>query len=168
MPTFNLNLKGLDRLKDRVAELAPKIRKEVSGELYRFAEEVLADSQEVVPVDVGNLMNSGHVEMHPDVTSGGSPAFSFEPKQEPRSEHEVVATVGYGGAAREYALYVHEELQGAVAPNPNWSWAKKAARGGAIDWSRPGSGPKYLERPLRAKQGQLPGRLAAAVKRGLA
>jgi hypothetical protein len=75
--------------------------------------------------------------------------------------------MGYGGAAAPYALYVHEALEGAVSPSPNWSWTKKVARGGQIAWTRPGSGPKYLELPLHEKQDQLPGRIQDAVLRAL-
>jgi len=41
------------------------------------------------------------------------------------------------------------------------------AAGKQIQWTRPGSGPKYLERPLRERQDQLPDRLRDAVLRAL-
>ncbi len=61
----------------------------------------------------------------------------------------IEVTAGYGDESTNYALYVHEELQ--------------APSGGPINWTRPGSGPKYLERPAMAKAPELPER----VKRGI-
>jgi hypothetical protein len=122
---------------------------EVAKELYQFAEEVMKDSKEVVPVLTGALMNTGKV-------------------QPPKDENGMISvTLGYGDEAVGYALYVHEALEGARAPNPNWSWAKAAAKGHPIKWTRPGSGPKFLSRPLQAKQDQLPGRVQAGIMRAL-
>ncbi len=61
----------------------------------------------------------------------------------------IEVTAGYGDESTDYALYVHEELQ--------------APSGGPIKYTRPGSGPKYLERPALAKASELPER----VKRGI-
>lgn len=61
----------------------------------------------------------------------------------------IEVTLGYGDESTDYALIVHEELQ--------------SPSGGRINWTRPGSGPKYLENPLKAKQDQLPGRVGKAV-----
>lgn len=63
----------------------------------------------------------------------------------------IEVTVGYGDTATDYALYVHEELQ--------------APSGGTIKYTRPGSGPKYLENPAMAKAPELPGRIRDAVMR---
>jgi hypothetical protein len=127
-----------------------KIKKEVSAALFDFADnEVMPASYEVVPVDTGNLMSTGHTDQ--PVEDGDTITVSF----------------GYGGPAAGYALYVHEELnpsQGSV--DPNWSWAKAAAAGKSIQWTRPGSGPKYLERPFNDRVKSLPGKIADAVRRG--
>ena len=64
------------------------------------------------------------------------------------SGNEVTVKLGYGGPAADYALYVHENM------NAN------------VNWTRPGSGPKYLEGPIRQRQDKLPGRITEAVKRG--
>lgn|SRR2546428_3976434 len=53
--------------------------------------------------------------------------------------------LGYGGPAVTYAKAVHENL------NPN------------VHWKRPGSGPKYLERPFTEKLPELEGLLQAAL-----
>jgi hypothetical protein len=62
---------------------------------------------------------------------------------------EISIELGYGDAAVGYAIYVHENLDPGV------------------NWTRPGSGPKYLENPLKAKQDDLPQRLADAFTRGM-
>lgn len=51
--------------------------------------------------------------------------------------------VGFGGEAAPHALAVHENLDPGV------------------DWSPPGTGPKFLERAGDAEMARLPGRVAA-------
>ena len=148
MATFNLTIGGIDKLK-KLARNAPKARQAVKAEIYQFSEEVMSDSKEIVPVRTGNLMNTGKVLLP---TEQGN---------------TVTVQMGYGDSAVGYAIYVHEALEGPNPIDPNWSWAKKVARGGQIDWTRPGSGPKYLERPLKAKQDQLPGRVGDAYRNAL-
>ena len=55
----------------------------------------------------------------------------------------ISVTVGYGDESVGYALYVHEELS--------------APSGGPIQYTRPGSGPKFLENPAMAQADKLPG-----------
>ncbi len=110
---------------------AAKARQGIAIELYQFAEEVMAVSKEVVPVDMGNLMNTGHVELPVD------------------SGNEISVTMGYGGPAVNYALVVHENL------DPR------------VNWHRPGSGPKFLENPLKERQDKLPERIANGFRAGM-
>ncbi len=58
----------------------------------------------------------------------------------------ITVELGYGGAAAPYAATVHEMMDGHV------------------HWTRPGSGPKYLETPFKAKQGLLPERVADSAR----
>ncbi len=146
MPDFGFEIQGLDNLIGKLRAAGPQARKDVAGVMYRFAEEVMADSKAVVPEDTGALMATGKV---------------MPPEDDGR---QITVTMGYGDESVGYALYVHEALEGARPPSPNWSWTKKVAAGGQIAWTRPGSGPKYLERPLRAKQDQLPGLVRDAVE----
>lgn len=62
--------------------------------------------------------------------------------------NKVSVVMGYGDESVGYALYVHEELN-------------------SVQWTRPGSGPKYLENPLKAKQDDLPNRIAKVYKEAL-
>jgi len=126
-----MDLQGLDTLRARIAAAVPVAEQEATAELYAFAEEVMTASKEVVPVDTGALMNTGHVQ---------APV---------RDGDTMMVTLGYGDEAVGYAIYVHENL------DPN------------VHWTRPGSGPKYLENPLKERQDSLPGRILAAYRRGL-
>src|ERR1035441_109186 len=65
----------------------------------------------------------------------------------------ITVTMGYGDEAVGYALYVHEEMN--------------SPKGNPINWTRPNSGPKFLENPLKAKQDQLPGRLKTVLTAAL-
>jgi len=145
MLKIELEIRGLDKLSERLRQAIPRARKNVARELYLFAEEVMAISKERVPVDTGALMSTGKV-MPPEDDDG-----------------KISVVMGYGDESTNYALYVHEALEGARPPSPNWSWTKKVAAGGQIAWSRPGSGPKYLENPLKENQDKLPGRIRDAV-----
>ena len=94
--------------------------------LHRFAEEVMADSKEnYVPVRTGVLRGSGFV------------ADAMTP-----TAAEV--TLGYGGAAAEYAIPVHENPRSGKTGGkaPDGSTYKSYARVG--EW-------KYLETPLKAR-----------------
>ncbi len=145
MPSIALEIRGLDRLSDKLLAAVPAAKAEVSGVVYRFAEEVMSISKERVPVDTGALMSTGKVTL--PVVEG----------------EEITVTLGYGDESVGYALYVHEALEGARAPSDNWSWTKKAAAGGQIAWTRPGSGPKYLENPVKENQDRLPGLVRDAI-----
>lgn len=83
-----------------VAEMAAKIRSistrfpdEVAKALYQEAQIEMTESKRRVPVDTGTLRASGHV-------------------QEPvRSGKSVSVMLAYGGAAEQYAVIVHEDLE---------------------------------------------------------
>lgn len=85
-----------------------------------------------VPVDSGTLRASGFIEK-PVIILG--------------SKAKVV--MGYGGAAKSYALIVHEDPRG-VVPRP----------GGQ-------GGPKYLERPFNAAKREIVRDVAKAVGKAL-
>ena len=148
MPSVFLEIKGLDKLEARLRRGIPQAKQNVKVELYQFGEEVMAESKSRVPVDTGALMSTGKVA----------------PPEE--SGNVIKVTLGYGDEAAGYALYVHEALEGSRPPSPNWSWTKAVEAGKTIQWTRPGSGPKYLENPLKEKQDKLPPRVLAAIKRG--
>lgn len=121
------------------ARLAALVDTAVEKATYEAAQDVLSEADgnldgpgPLVPVDIGNLRNSGYAT---------PPA---------RVGDRVEVEVGYGGPAAPYAATVHERVEE------------------GINWSRPGSGPKFLENALRSQAVSLPARLgheiAAAVR----
>lgn len=113
-----------DQMRRRLTEIAAAFPGRVVGAAYREGERIMTESKEHhVPVDLGDLRNSGHV-------------------QKPRREgHTIVIDLAYGGEAAAYALAVHETPSKHDPP----SWVGKRVR-----FSPAGHGAKYLERPLMA------------------
>ncbi len=106
----------------------PRAAKALEQSLYKEAAAVFAQSQMEVPVDTGNLRNSGQLGL--PFTENG----------------QVVVEISYGGAAADYGIYVHEDLE---------------AR------HNPGTNAKFLEGPLKRQIKGMATRLSASVARGL-
>ena len=115
-------MRGLKETQARMRRMAERFPDRVEQALYRRAEAIMFRSKtEYVPVDKGILRDSGHV----------SP---------PQCKGRAVSIfMSYGGAAKAYAIAVHEHLSEHSPP----SW-----RGTVVKFSPAGRGPKYLERPL--------------------
>lgn len=110
----------------------------LAGELYREAEEIMADSKDnEVPVKTGALKSTGFV---PEPIIAGS---------------QVTQTAGYGGPAAEYALIQHERL------DFNHKFKRHEVEGG-----RPGKA-KYLSDPFARKTDGMVERVGAGVARAL-
>jgi len=58
------------------------------------------------------------------------------------------------GYSAEYAIYVHEMLDPTELGNP-------------VHWTKPGSGPKFLEDPFNESSGNIPSYVANAIKDSL-
>ena len=128
--SMNFKIDGLEDLIQKLKTGKQRFRENAAKEMYQFAEEVMTDSKEVVPVKTGALMNTGKV---------------FPPVEDATS---ITVDLGYGDESVDYALIVHEELQ--------------SPKGNPINWTRPGSGPKYLQNPFDAKSDQFAPRIAKA------
>lgn len=130
-------LRGAKAMQRRMEGLARKYPDRVKAAMYREGELILADSKEnYVPVDLGVLRSSGFVN----------------PPQ--RSGKDVSVVIGYGGAAADYALSVHET----PSPHDPPTW-----KGTTVTFSPDGRGPKYLEKPLKAAIPDIPRRLAESL-----
>lgn len=145
----------------RAGAAGPKL---AGSALYREGERVMTRSKrEFVPVDMGVLRSSGHVQA---------------PKADALG---VVVMLGYGGAAQRYALYVHEGTGPAVG-RPPFTPPPEALRGWARRHGIPedalyplaraigrrGLRPlKYLEKPLLEAAPGMDARLAADVRAGV-
>lgn len=156
---------GLSALTARLARIGGGLPFVAGIVLRREAETIMtASKRKFVPVDIGPLKANGFVQPAV-VTQAG-----------------VSVTLGYGGAAAGYAVYVHEGTGPAVgrpAFMPPVSvirdWAKRhnipedAAFPIARAIGRRGLRPlKYLERPLNEARAGMETRLAAALAREVA
>jgi hypothetical protein len=126
-----LKVKGVDELKRILKQLGDKAPKEAAKALYVEAQNIMSKSKDkYVPVDTSTLKNSGFVKL-PEITG-----------------NKVSITLGYGGAASEYALAVHEHL----SEHSPQSWIIAESEGDGVNFNV--GGPKYLEIPLmNAKRG---------------
>ena len=87
---FSMELFGLSELTAKLGQLRGQAREIAADEMYRGAQEILAASREIVPVETGALRDSGFADR-------------------PETHGDLIALeVGYGGPTADYALYVHE------------------------------------------------------------
>jgi len=84
---------GHREMKANLETLAKKSARAQMKALHQVAQEEMTESKKLVPVDTGTLKNSGHVE---------------QPK---RIGDAISVELGYGGAAEDYAIPVHEDLE---------------------------------------------------------
>lgn len=121
---------GVESLMANLLAVGASGRTEAAAGLYAEGEAIMADSREhFVPVEHGVLKDSGHVEL--PVWNGDT----------------VTVGMGYGGAAKDYAVIQHENLTFA---HPH------------------GGGAKYLELPFLARIAQMADRLAARWAKAIA
>jgi hypothetical protein len=73
--------------------LAARAPKALERAVYRFAEIEITEMKRLVPVDTGTLRASGYVE---------------KPR---RTGNTITVELGFGGAAEDYAIPVHEDLE---------------------------------------------------------
>lgn len=121
----HMEVHGVDRALAFMEAEPRHVRRGASRGLYKFALDVMQESQAICPVGgpptspddrfPGTLRNSGTVRL-PEETNG-----------------VITVELGYGGAAYDYARRQHEDL----------TYAHK-----------PGQQAKFLEEPLLRKQGE--------------
>ena len=100
----------------------------LSAALYKEAATIFEESQDQVPLDTGNLRASGKLGL-PQVQG-----------------NELVVEITYGGAAADYALLVHEDMERTY---------------------RNGKKSKYLEDPAKRRLEGMSGRLLKSVKKAM-
>ena len=120
----------LDRIQKALAQSGPEGVKVAARALRNEAQEAFAVSQDEVPVDTGALKASGRVRPEVGVYESGN---------------EVYVEITYGGAATEYSIYVHENLQA----------------------FHPHGKAKYLEDPLTRQVSGISGRIADKIERAM-
>jgi hypothetical protein len=87
-------LGGIPTLRAQLRAAAQKFPHRVAGGVYRVCDgQLMPRMKEDTPVDTGDLKNSGHTQL--PVIEG----------------HTITVTMGFGGGAVDYAVYVHENLE---------------------------------------------------------
>ena len=132
---FTFELEGMKKLLARIQKADEKSVRQMEGALNLEAERIMTKAKRRTPVAPhgGTLRSSGHV------------------KEPVRKRNKVTVELGFGGAASAYALAVHEHPS-RYSP-PSWD-------GKTINWNAAGTGPKYLETPVREAQKGLGRRVA--------
>ena len=121
-------IEGLDELRRKMAQAGPKAIPYLKQAMWMAGKETMSMSQKEVPVETGTLKNSG--QTFPAETKGT----------------QIVVTLGYGGAAQDYALVQHERT----------------------DFDHPHGGKAhYLSDPVKAMGGKLGSFLAARIGRSI-
>lgn len=160
---FSVRIEGGKELAKSFARAQDRALAELVRALQVEAEGVMRDSKREVPVDMGILRSSGFVN-RPKVRGQG-----------------VSITMGYGGAAKDYAVYIHEGIGPAVGRPafmppvaPFREWAKRVLGDESLGFviarsvGQKGLKPrKYLERPLRKRSRGMGRRIARRVRKGL-
>lgn len=132
------SVKGNDKVKKGLTSLLRDLEKKQLQSIKVEAELIMTDSKaNYVPVDKGTLRQSGTI---------GDPV---------RKGDEITISMGYGGAAAAYATALHEHPS--ESSPPTWE-------GKALTFTKPGTGPKYLEQPLMKAVDGMAERLASRIK----
>lgn len=138
MPDVTFKIKGTRSMQRKLNRLVAQFENRLPVALQTEAELIMTKSkQDFVPVDLGTLRASGHVE------------------RVRREGKTLIVRLVYGGPSAPYALAVHEHLS-AHSP-PTW-------RGVTVTFGPGDRGPKYLERPIVDAAPGMPARLAARLK----
>jgi hypothetical protein len=90
---LTFDLKGAADVRGKIAAALLTMRTQAADALYREAEVEMIESKKRCPRDTGTLYNSGHVQPPEDTKDG------------------ISVTMGYGGAAEDYAIVQHENLE---------------------------------------------------------
>lgn len=127
---MSISAKVTDTMSGKLRAMQKRIPEVMRTALYRRAEFVMTKSKtSYVPIDLGTLKNSGHVEA--PVQSGAM----------------VSVDLVFGGPAAPYAKAIHDHPSSSSPP----SW-----RGVNVQFHPSGRGPGYLMTPLMEQVKTLP------------
>ena len=134
-------MNGAAEMIANLKKIADSFPDRVGAALYQIAQQILTEAKRRCPVaaDGGTLRASGMVS--PPVRVG----------------RNISVTISFGGTAIAYALAVHET----PSPHDPPSWHIMYEHGGLIQWTTPGTGPKFLESVINEYEAVLPQMLAA-------
>ena len=147
MATYTL--RGFDSLEARIRDLTREIRQNAQDALREEAEEIVKLAKDIVPVESGDLRDSIRVEESgTGIVQGRTEGGRFT------EGADVSISVVAGGPGLEHAVAVHE-YPSEYNP-PTWN-------GVQVVFKKAGTGPKFIERPLRDRSRGLAGRVAGKV-----
>lgn len=134
-------MQGAAEMIAKLKQLSLSFPDRVAAALYQIAQQIMTEAKRRCPVasDGGVLRASGFVS---------------EPVRNGRS---ISVTLSFGGAADAYAISVHETMSGYDPP----SWKIMYEHGGLIQWTTPGTGPKFLESVINEYMTVMPSMMAA-------
>ena len=92
MPFLSLEVTGLEAVIQRFQHRNQLLLQALGSALYQEGEAIMTAAKKIVPHDVGTLESSGYAQ--PPAYEGNA----------------VSVTIGFGGAAKDYALEQHENL----------------------------------------------------------
>ena len=127
MSAAKFTLVGSREMRARMEDVAKDARRAIKKAVHKFAQTEMREMKRLVPVDTGTLKNSGYVD-----------------KPQENGSH-ITQELGFGGAAEEYAIVVHEDLEA---------------------WHENGQA-KYVEQPLSESAPYFAARVGADVKKDL-
>ena len=163
MSRVRVKLEGVEKVRKALADAGRRGPQLLGRALFLEGEAIMARSKPLVPVFEGALRASGFVKL--PVIRGRS----------------VSVTLGYGGAASRYAVFIHEGVGPAVgrpAFNPPASafveWTRRVLGDESLAFvvarsvgQKGFKGSKFLERPLRERSRGMATRIAARMRRDL-
>jgi len=90
--TVKINIKGIDKLVKAIRQAGDRGESEIGAGIFQEGEQIMTESKGIVPVLTAALKDSGIVE------------------KPVRQGNTITVTLGYGGPAAQYAIFVHEDL----------------------------------------------------------
>lgn len=132
---LTIKFRGIPQMRRRLAQVSSKIEVQARRALDMEAKAVMREAVKMAPYEGGALRDSATV--HPAVREG--------------MDLVTVMSFGETGPSQAYALALHETAS--IHDPPSWI-------GVNVQFHTPGTGPKYLETPLRAAQAGMDQRIA--------
>lgn len=160
---YKYELKGIKEVLSRINKEAEKLKLKSAKGLIEAAIIIRRDMEKTppkIPVDTGNLRSSWFVTTARKTPRGKTASFKGEDAGKMSSQHSLILSEAKAiatvtkmplvvmGFTANYAVHVHENLEGKTSVINTKSKSKKKER-------RPGSGPKFFEAALRRNEKEI-------------
>jgi hypothetical protein len=157
--TTATNITGFDKVAARLAQLAERQVEATDSFLRGEAESILAESQQLVPRDVGDLARSGRVEKPGGRVSAGGVGRGLLPRDARGRFTEGGWQVVYGRDGSDVEAYVEAVHEHPSKHDPP-TW-----QGKTVHFTT--GGPQFLSTPYRKHLSTIWVRLAANIRANL-